>query len=98
MKIIALTILIILLFCRIKNTPAMLSKKLYMNKIQKSIDKNKESLKNMDEEPRVGKSNSTYIRLDIRNIIRYFLHSFRNKTWYNIYVSSFCFASIYLFL
>ncbi len=50
MKIIALTILIILLFCRIKNTPAMLSKKLYMNKMQKCIDKNKESLKDMDEE------------------------------------------------
>ena len=49
MKILALTILIILLFCRVKNTPSMLSRKLYMNRMQKSIDKNKESLKNMDE-------------------------------------------------
>lgn len=49
MKILSLTILIILLFCRVKNTPSMLSRKLYMNRMQKSIDKNKESLKNMDE-------------------------------------------------
>ena len=50
MKILVLTILFILLFCRIKNTPAMLSKKLYRNKMQKCIDKNKKSLKDLDEE------------------------------------------------
>lgn len=50
MKIIALTILIILLFCRIKNTPTLLSKKLYMKKMQKAIDKNQKALENVDEE------------------------------------------------
>ena len=50
MKIIALTILIILLFCRIKNTPTLLSKKLYMKKMQKAIDKNQKALENMNKE------------------------------------------------
>lgn len=49
MKILVLTILIILLFCRIKNTPTMLSKKLYMKKLQKAIDKNQAALENVDE-------------------------------------------------
>ena len=50
MKIIALTILIILLFCRIKNTPTLLSKKLYMKKMQKAIDKNQKALENTNKE------------------------------------------------
>lgn len=39
MKIIALVILFILLFFRIKGTPSMLSKTLYKKKIQTAIDK-----------------------------------------------------------
>ena len=50
MKIIALAILFILLFCRIKGTPNMLSKKLYMKRMQKCIDKNRESLNGLDED------------------------------------------------
>jgi uncharacterized membrane protein len=50
MKIIALAILFILLFCRIKGTPNMLSKKLYMKRMQKVIDKNQESLKALDDD------------------------------------------------
>lgn len=43
MKIIALVILFILLFFRIKGTPSMLSKTLYKKKIQKAIDKQNET-------------------------------------------------------
>lgn len=42
MKIIALVILFILLFFRIKGTPSMLSKALYKRKMQKAIDKQNE--------------------------------------------------------
>lgn len=43
MKIIALVILFILLFFRIKGTPSMLSKTLYKKKMQKAIDKQNET-------------------------------------------------------
>lgn len=43
MKILALTILFILLFFRIKGTPSALSKTLWRNKMLKSLEKNKES-------------------------------------------------------
>ncbi len=43
MKILLLTVLFILLISRIKGTPSMLSKKIYMQKMQKAIDKQKES-------------------------------------------------------
>jgi len=55
MKILALTILFVLLFCRVKNTPKMLSKKLYMKKIQELIEKNQKSLVNMGEYQEEGK-------------------------------------------
>jgi len=55
MKILALTILFVLLFCRDKNTPKMLSKKLYMKKIQELIEKNQKSLVNMGEYQEEGK-------------------------------------------
>ena len=41
MKILALTILFILLFLRIKGTPSALSKTLWRNKVMKSIEKQK---------------------------------------------------------
>lgn len=44
MKIIALVILFILLFFRIKGTPSMLSKTLYKKKMQKAIDKQNETI------------------------------------------------------
>lgn len=69
MKILALTILIILLFCRIKNTPAMLSKKLYMKRMQKSIDKNKETLKNKDEKQQEAIRSSALIVFWILEIL-----------------------------
>ena len=43
MKILALTILFILLFFRIKGTPSALSKTLWRNKMLKTLDKNKET-------------------------------------------------------
>lgn len=43
MKILALTILFILLFFRIKGTPSALSKTLWRNKMLKSLDRNKET-------------------------------------------------------
>ena len=43
MKILALTILFILLFLRIKGTPSALSKTLWRNKMLKSLDRNKET-------------------------------------------------------
>lgn len=43
MKILALAILFILLFFRIKSTPSALSKTLWRNKTLKTIEKNKES-------------------------------------------------------
>lgn len=43
MKILALTILFILLFFRIKGTSSALSKTLWRNKMLKSLEKNKES-------------------------------------------------------
>ena len=45
MKILALTILFILLFFRIKGTPSALSKTLWRNKMLKTLDKNKETFK-----------------------------------------------------
>ena len=46
MKILALTILFILLFFRIKGTPSALSKTLWRNKMLKTLDKNKETFDN----------------------------------------------------
>ena len=43
MKILALTILFILLFFRIKGTPSALSKTLWRNKMLKTLDENKEA-------------------------------------------------------
>lgn len=43
MKILALTILFILLFFRIKGTPSTLSKTLWRNKIMKSIEKQRDA-------------------------------------------------------
>lgn len=43
MKILALTILFILLFFRIKGTPSALSKTLWRNKIMKSIEKQRDT-------------------------------------------------------
>lgn len=48
MKIFLLVVLFILLINRIKNTPSMLSKTLYMKKMQKAIDKQKDA--NIDKE------------------------------------------------
>ena len=50
MKILTLAILIILFYLRIKVTPSMLSEQLYKKRMQKSIDKNQQTFKDMDEE------------------------------------------------
>ena len=91
MKILALAILIILLFCRIKGTPNMLSKRLYMKRMQKCIDKNKESFKDMDEEHKKSAQSLAIIltwMLEIFFIIFYIVLGTKLDTTYMLVLSA----------
>lgn len=63
MKIFLLVVLFIMLISRIKNTPSMLSKTLYMKKMQKAIDKQKESNNGKDMEDAVKGGAIIYVLL-----------------------------------
>ena len=71
MKILALTILFILMFFRIKGTPNALSKTLWRKRMIKQLTKNKENNnKNLS-----NLSIVTFHLMDVRKIITHFLTS-----------------------
>jgi hypothetical protein len=53
LKILALVIIVILLFHRIKNTPSMLSKKLYEKKMKKLLESQARNFKIIDDEEKI---------------------------------------------
>ena len=64
MKIFLLTVTILFLISRIKNTPRMLSKKLYFRKVEKSIESNNKSFDGKtDDEVNVLKGTAILISL-----------------------------------
>lgn len=90
MKVMALTILLVMFFWRIKNTPAMLSKEKYEEKIQKLIDKNKESLDNLGDYQEIAKSIAivTVWVLQLLFIIFYIMLGTKLNTTYMMILSS----------
>ena len=64
MKIFLLTVTILFLISRIKNTPRMLSKKLYFRKVEKSIESNNKSFDGKtDDEVNILKGTAILISL-----------------------------------
>ena len=64
MKIFLLTVTILFLISRIKNTPGMLSKKLYFKKVEKAIESNNKSFNGKsDDEVNILKGTAIIILL-----------------------------------
>lgn len=76
MKILALTILFILMFFRIKGTPSALSKTLWRKKIIKQFAKNKED-SNSEPPSDMVKGISVLLLLLIELFLIIFLHNIR---------------------
>lgn len=82
MKILALTILFILMFFRIKDTPSALSKTLWRKKMIKQLAKSKENNNGKPlSDAMQGGCNTDYILYG--SILNYLLHSIRKQNWNN---------------
>ena len=81
MKILALTILFILMFFRINGTPSALSKTLWRKRMIKQLAKNKENNNGEPPSDTLRGCNIDCILYGV--ILNYLLHSVRKQNWNN---------------